>query len=117
MRKTKIRKEEIINLYNSPFLKKLLINYCLIQYEQDTLLDDEYLLREYYYLKKIDAIEELFNCERLTIMYSENQTIKKSNDKLESYLITIPVTLVFRVTFEIKIYGISDMSKNYFLKF
>lgn len=73
--KTKEEEEELRDLNNNPFLKKLLINYCLIHYEQDAITDDEHLLREYYYLKQINSLDELFNCERITLIYSDNKTI------------------------------------------
>ena len=71
MNKIKTKHDGITDFSNNTFLKKLLINYCLIHYEQDANTDEEHLLREYYYLKQIGALEELFNCERLTIMYNE----------------------------------------------
>lgn len=77
MRNIKTNTEEITDLKDTPLLRKLLINYCLIQYEQNAILDDEHLLREYFYLKKIDAVEELFNSEILTKVYSVSDNNKK----------------------------------------
>ena len=63
--------ETITNLNNNPFFKGLLKQYCLMHYEADAILDDEYLIMEYNYLNNNNKLHELFECEMLT-NYFEN---------------------------------------------
>ena len=58
--------ETISNLFNNPFLKELLIQYCLMHYEADAILDDEHLMMEFNYLKNNNKLYDLFECEMLT---------------------------------------------------
>ena len=66
-----IQKNAITSLDNNPLFKELLIQYCMVQYEEEAILTDESLVKEYIYLRNEGKIHELFECEMLT-NYFEN---------------------------------------------
>lgn len=61
---------EITNFENNPKLKVLLIDYMNRIYENEAIYDDDYLLKEYNYLKNNNELDLLFieeninNCEK-----------------------------------------------------
>lgn len=57
--------EEIKDFDKNPTLKQLLKGYCKMQYEENSILDDEHLLKEYNLLVSENRLKELFECERL----------------------------------------------------
>ncbi len=54
---------EIKDLKKNPILKQLLSNYCLVTYEENAIINDEYLLQEYRWLVANNKLNELFNSE------------------------------------------------------
>lgn len=56
---------EIINLDNMPSLKKLLINYIHLMYQENAIITHEYLVMEYQLLKQENRLHELFQQELL----------------------------------------------------
>ena len=50
--------------YNSR-LRELLVNYSLINYEENARIDDEYLIMEYYLLERNNQLHLLFEAENL----------------------------------------------------
>jgi hypothetical protein len=55
-----------INDFNyNPTLRRLLVNYSIRIYEEDAILDDEHLLKEYNLLKKNNELHFLFEEEYL----------------------------------------------------
>ena len=68
---TNIEFNTIKSLENNPSLKKLLIDYCLIQYEENAIIDEEHLIKEYNYLQKHNKLHELFECEMLCNYFKE----------------------------------------------
>ncbi|BCY29685.1 hypothetical protein [Flavobacterium okayamense] len=57
--------------YN-PELRRLLVEYCLVVYEENAILNDENLIAEYNYLLENNKLNEIFNCEYLTIKTLQN---------------------------------------------
>ena len=49
----------------NPKLRELLVNYCLINYEENAIIDDEHLLNEYYLLERNNELHFLFEAEKL----------------------------------------------------
>lgn len=58
--------EKLITLDYSPVLKKLLIDYILIQYEGDAITDDWHLFQEYSWLLDNNELNVLFEKEAHT---------------------------------------------------
>jgi hypothetical protein len=58
---------EIKDFRFNPELRKLLIQYCLMMYEENAILDEENLIKEYNYLNDNNSLNELFLCEFQTI--------------------------------------------------
>lgn len=56
-------KNEIKDLNRNPLLKQLLANYCLMVYEENAIIDDEHLLKEYRWLVSNNKLDEIFNYE------------------------------------------------------
>lgn len=56
---------EIKDFDRNPKLRKLLVDYCLTMYEENAVIDDEHLLKEYNWLKSKNSLDELFSCEHL----------------------------------------------------
>lgn len=56
-------KNEIKNFNRNPLLRQLLANYCLMVYEENAIIDDEHLLKEYRWLLLENKLAELFNSE------------------------------------------------------
>lgn len=56
---------EIKDFKHNPMLKQLLENYCIRIYEKEAILDDWNLLLEYYYLKRTNQLDLLFEEENL----------------------------------------------------
>ncbi len=50
--------------YNSR-LRELLVNYSLINYEENASIDDEHLIMEYYLLERNNQLHLLFEAENL----------------------------------------------------
>lgn len=65
---------KIENFERNPLLKKLLTNYCLRQYEEDAITDDEHLDMEWNLLKRNNQLEELFICEHMDNDCEDNYT-------------------------------------------
>lgn len=59
-------KNEIKDLNRNPLLRQLLSNYCLANYEENAIINDEYLLQEYRWLVANNKLDELFNSEYQT---------------------------------------------------
>lgn len=57
---------EIKDLKKNPILRQLLSNYCLAIYEENAIINDEYLLQEYSWLVVNNKLNELFHCEHET---------------------------------------------------
>ncbi len=57
---------KLTELDYSPELKKLLINYILRKYEEDSITDDWHLYKEYSWLYDNNKLNELFEEEALT---------------------------------------------------
>lgn len=57
--------------YN-PELRRLLIEYCLMKYEENAVLSEDNLLDEYNYLVQNNSLNELFICEYITISSLKN---------------------------------------------
>jgi hypothetical protein len=56
---------ENIKFKLTPHMKALLINYCLINYEENAIIDDNHLVMEYHYLKRHNELHLLFEAEQL----------------------------------------------------
>ena len=56
---------EIKDFKFSPTLRRMLVNYIIRMYEEDAILDDEHLLKEYNLLKKNNELHFLFEEEYL----------------------------------------------------
>jgi len=63
--------EEIMNFDNNPILRQLLKSYCEMQYEENSLTDDDHLLMEYNLLVKDNRLNELFECEKINNSFKE----------------------------------------------
>lgn len=57
--------EEIKDFDNNPILRQLLKDYCEMQYEENSITDDEHLLMEYNLLVKDNKLKDLFECEQI----------------------------------------------------
>jgi hypothetical protein len=64
-----MKNEEITGFENNPVLKKLIINYCLMQYEENAIIDDDHLIMEFRLLQKENRLHELFVSEKLNNLY------------------------------------------------
>lgn len=62
----------INDLRYSPELRTLLIQYCLVKYEENAILSENNLIEEYNYLVKNNELNELFICEYHTISSLRN---------------------------------------------
>ncbi len=60
-----MKEYEITNFDFSPQLKKLLKNYCELQYEENSITDDWHLWQEYQLLLKDNKLNLLFEAECL----------------------------------------------------
>ena len=69
MKQNLINNQQLMDLKDNPYLRNLLIDYCLMQYEQDAIIDEEHLWKEYYYLKRTNGLRELNNFLRLRKMW------------------------------------------------
>jgi hypothetical protein len=49
----------------NPKLRELLVNYCLINYEENAIIDDEHLLQEYHLLERNNELHLIFEAEKL----------------------------------------------------
>jgi hypothetical protein len=56
---------EKIKFVLTPHMKALLINYCIINYEENAIIDDEHLEMEYHYLHRNKELHLLFDAEQL----------------------------------------------------
>ena len=61
-----MKNEEITSFEINPALKKLIIDYCIIQYEENAIIDDDHLMMEFKLLKNENKLNDLFLCEKLT---------------------------------------------------
>ena len=61
----KIKQMELQKFDFNPKLRKLLVNYCLINYEENAIIDDEHLLMEYHLLERNNELHFLFEAEKL----------------------------------------------------
>lgn len=57
---------ELKDFSRNPELRKLLVNYCLMVYEENAIIDDEHLLSEYRYLVANNKLDEIFLYEHKT---------------------------------------------------
>lgn len=60
-----MKNEEIKDFDNNPILRELLKKYCEMQYEENSITDDEHLLMEYNLLVKDNKLKDLFECEQI----------------------------------------------------
>ena len=60
-----MKKFKITDLKNNPILKQLLINYCILNYEENAILDDDHLIAEYNLLARNNELHLLFEAEFL----------------------------------------------------
>lgn len=74
---TNIEFDSIKNLDNNPKLRALLIEYCLMQYEENAITDEEHLMKEYNYLKNNNKLHELFECEMLNNYFKEEYAVTR----------------------------------------
>ena len=74
---TNIEFDNIKNLDNNPKLKSLIIEYCLMQYEENAIIDEEHLLKEYNYLRDNNKLHEIFECEMLNNYFKEQHAITR----------------------------------------
>ena len=58
--------EEIINLDYCPTLKEQLIEWCYANYEENAIIDDEHLLKEYCMLRRENRLHGLHELEHFT---------------------------------------------------
>ena len=58
--------EKLKNFEYNPDLKRLLINYVLRMYEEDSIIDDYHLWQEYIMLLRENRLNEIFENECLT---------------------------------------------------
>ena len=56
---------ELQNFNLNPNLRELLANYCLINYEENAIIDDEHLIMEYRLLELNNELHLLFEAEKL----------------------------------------------------
>ena len=56
---------ELQNFNLNPNLRELLANYCLINYEENAIIDDEHLIMEYRLLELNKELHLLFEAEKL----------------------------------------------------
>jgi hypothetical protein len=56
---------DLQNFDLNPNLRELLVNYCLINYEENAIIDDEHLLQEYYLLERNNELHLIFEAEKL----------------------------------------------------
>jgi hypothetical protein len=56
---------ELKNFNYNPRLRELLVNYSLINYEENARIDDEHLIMEYYLLERNNQLHLLFEAENL----------------------------------------------------
>ena len=56
---------ELQNFNLNPNLRELLANYCLINYEENAIIDDEHLMMEYRLLERNNELHLLFEAEKL----------------------------------------------------
>lgn len=63
---------EIKDFRFNPELRRLLVEYCLVMYEENAILKDENLIAEYHYLLENNSLNELFICEFQTIKSLQN---------------------------------------------
>jgi hypothetical protein len=57
--------EKIGNLDFCPTLKEQLIEWCYANYEENAIIDDEHLLKEYYMLQKENRLHVLHEVEHM----------------------------------------------------
>ena len=60
---------KITDLKNNPLLKQLLINYCILTYEENAILDHDHLLEEYGVLTRYNELHRLFEAENMVNSY------------------------------------------------
>lgn len=60
---------KITDLKNNPLLKQLLINYCVVTYEENAILDNDHLLAEYSLLSRNNELHILFEAESYSNSY------------------------------------------------
>lgn len=63
---------QLLGFQYNPILKGLLANYCLRQYEDNAIIDDEHLLVEYNWLLNNNQLHVLFDSEYLDNQYKDN---------------------------------------------
>jgi hypothetical protein len=56
---------ELLNFNLNPLLRELLVNYCLINYEENAIIEDRYLIMEYHLLERNNELHRLFEAENL----------------------------------------------------
>jgi hypothetical protein len=65
---------DLQNFDLNPKLRELLVNYCLINYEENAIIDDEHLLQEYHLLERNNELHLLFEAEKLeNYLYDGNE--------------------------------------------
>ena len=69
--------DNIKNLDNNPILRALLKAYCLMQYEENAITDEEHLMMEYNFLKENNKLDELFECEMLNNYFKSEFAITR----------------------------------------
>ncbi len=62
---------QIKDLSRNPILKAQLTRYCLFEYEEDAIIDDEHLMMEYNKLKSDNELEKLYLLEQMENYYRE----------------------------------------------
>ena len=60
---------KIADLKNNPLLKQLLINYCILTYEENAILDHDHLLAEYSLLSRNNELHLIFEAESYSNSY------------------------------------------------
>ena len=67
--------EEITDFDNNPILRILLVEYCLMQYEENAILDDEHLLMEYKLLISENRLNDIFITELLNNAFKKWESL------------------------------------------
>ena len=66
---------DIKDFDNSPTLRALLVEYVLVNYEENAITDDHHLLMEYRLLKKANNLHLLFEVEMMNAYFKKMSTV------------------------------------------
>ncbi|RZJ36391.1 MAG: hypothetical protein EOO51_01255 [Flavobacterium sp.] len=66
---------EINDLTRNPLLRELLTKYCLAEYEDAAIIDDDHLMMEYNKLKNDNELHKLFLQEQMDNYFEEQAEV------------------------------------------